>query len=136
MAFVYVIAQCLGAFMGYGLLVTLTPTNIMQASGNSVCVTKPHAFVTMPQAFLIEFIATATLIWFCCSIWDPRNAKSQDSIPLRFGLAVAGLASATVSKSLKIVCGFSVSNLIAHVVSRALPDTKIYIRYTTASEEN
>lgn len=97
MACAYVIAQCFGAFMGYGLLVTLTPISILAESGASVCVTKPHPFVPIPQAFFIEFLATATLIWFCCGIWDPRNSKNQDSVALRFGLAVAGIASATVS---------------------------------------
>lgn len=91
------IAQCLGAFMGYGLLIVLTPINVIESSGPSVCVTKPHPDVTVIQAFSIEFLATVALIWFCCSIWDPRNAKSHDSIPLRFGLAVSGIASATVS---------------------------------------
>lgn len=28
----------------------------------------------------------------CCGVWDPRNAKHHDSVPLRFGLAVAALA--------------------------------------------
>ncbi|XP_055316509.1 aquaporin AQPAn.G-like [Sitodiplosis mosellana] len=91
----YVVAQCLGAFMGHGLLVTLTPKDILENTGASFCVTKPHSSVALPQAFAIEFLATAALIWFCCGVWDPRNAKSQDSVPLRFGLAVAGLASAT-----------------------------------------
>lgn len=88
----YVLAQCLGAYMGYGLLVTLTPTEILKGE-KAFCLTKPS--VPAPQAFAIEFIATAIFIWFCCGIWDPRNAKSHDSLPLRFGLAVTGLASAT-----------------------------------------
>lgn len=97
MACLYVIAQCIGAFMGYGLLIILTPSTILTASAPSLCVTKPHASVSAPQAFLIEFLATAALIWFCCGVWDPRNAKAQDSVAIRFALAIAGLASATVS---------------------------------------
>lgn len=100
MACIYIVAQLMGAFMGYGLLMILTPAHILAASGESVCVTKPHASVTAYQAFGIEFLATATLVWFCCSIWDPRNAKTQDSVPVRFGLAVTGIASATVSDSI------------------------------------
>ncbi|XP_031636945.1 aquaporin AQPcic-like [Contarinia nasturtii] len=90
MACAYVVAQCVGAFIGYGLLVTFTPASKISSD---FCITKPS--VEPHQAFFIEFIATATLIWFCCGVWDPRNEKVQDSVPLRFGLAVAGLASAT-----------------------------------------
>lgn len=97
MACAYVIAQCLGAFMGYGLLIVLTPIHVIESSGTSVCVTKPHPDLTFIQAFFIEFVATGVLIWFCCSIWDPRNAKSHDSVAIRFAFAITGLASATVS---------------------------------------
>lgn len=59
MACVYVVAQCVGAYMGYGLLRFLTPSD---RCGESFCVTKPN--VSDLQAFGIEFIATATLIWY------------------------------------------------------------------------
>lgn len=72
------------------------PTILLQSSGSSFCVTKPMELVTIPQALCIEFIATGTLIWFCCAIWDPRNAKNQDSVALRFALAIAGIVSASV----------------------------------------
>lgn len=96
MAILYVVAQFTGAFMGYGLLIILTPTTVLQSSGPSFCTTKPMELVTSPQALCIEFLATGTLIWFCCGIWDPRNQKHQDSVPLRFALAIAGLVSASV----------------------------------------
>lgn len=88
------LAQCLGAYMGYGLLVTLTPTENLKDE-KAFCLTKPS--VPAPQAFAIEFIATAIFIWVCCGIWDPRNSKTHDSVSIRIGLAVTGLASATVS---------------------------------------
>lgn len=91
------IAQCVGAFMGYGLLISVSPEVALKASGPSFCVTKPSELITTQQAFCVEFVATATLIWFVCGIWDPRNAKHQESVSIRFALAVAGLASATVS---------------------------------------
>lgn len=80
--------------MGYGLLIVLTPQEILTGP---VCVTKPHVLLSAYQAFGVEFIGTTALIWICCGIWDPRNAKSQDSVPIRFGLAVTGIASVTVS---------------------------------------
>lgn len=85
-----------GAFLGYGLLVILTPPTILELSGPSFGVLKPMDLITIPQALCIEFIATGILIWFCCGVWDPRNAQNQDSVPLRFAFALAGLVSATV----------------------------------------
>lgn len=96
MACLYIIAQILGAYTGYGLLILITPAHILNPDGNGLCVTRPHPMVTDWQAFIVEFIATSALIWFCCGIWDPRNAKFQDSIPLKFGLAITGLAAVTV----------------------------------------
>lgn len=98
MAGLYIIAQFLGAFMGYGLLQIVTPQQIMrmQIMKESFCVTKPNPMLNSFQAFGVEFIGTAALIWICCGVWDPRNAKSHDSVPIRFGLAVTGIASATV----------------------------------------
>lgn len=82
--------------MGFGTLLVLTPAGIIEQSGPSFGVTVPHADVSAWNACCIEFVATSILIWFCCAIWDPRNARVQDSVPIRFGLAVTGLASVTV----------------------------------------
>lgn len=94
----YIFAQFMGAFMGYGLILLLTPKGIMKlGSGeHGLCVAMPHADVQPWQAFIVEFIASSALIGFCCGVWDPRNAMFQDSAPLKFGLAVAGLASVAV----------------------------------------
>lgn len=89
--------------MGYGLLIHVTPAAILLSSGPSFCVTKPMELVTIPQALCVEFIATGTLVWFCCGVWDPRNAKTQDSMALRFALAVSGLVSASVGFAYFIV---------------------------------
>lgn len=94
MAGLYIIAQFVGAVLGYGLLILLTPQEIMT---DALCVTRPNALLKPYQAFGIEFIGTASLIWICCGVWDPRNAKSHDSVPIRFGLAVTGIALVTVS---------------------------------------
>ncbi|KAH8300334.1 hypothetical protein KR044_012955, partial [Drosophila immigrans] len=93
MAFVYFVAQMLGAFIGYGLLAALMPDSV-QGLGAGLCVTVPHPQVSNTQAFGIEFTVTAILILVCCAVWDPRNAKHHDSVAIRFGLAIACLACA------------------------------------------
>lgn len=98
MACIYIIAQLIGSFMGYGMLMILTPASILKISGASICVTKPHLSVTPYQAIAIEFIATMIFVWICCSIWDPRNARYHDSIAIKLGFGVTAIASATVCK--------------------------------------
>lgn len=92
MAFIYFVGQMLGAFIGYGLLKALLPESTL----HGLCVTLPHDLVSNPQAFGIEFVATAILIIVCCGVWDPRNAQHHDSVAIRFGLAIACLACAAV----------------------------------------
>lgn len=92
MAFIYFVGQMLGAFIGYGLLKALLPESTL----HGLCVTLPHELVSNPQAFGIEFVATAILIIVCCGVWDPRNAQHHDSVAIRFGLAIACLACAAV----------------------------------------
>lgn len=83
--------------MGYGLLRLVVPADIFKAEGaNGLCVTLPNERIEVWQAFAVEFLATAAFVWFACGCWDPRNANMQDSISLKFGLAVAGLAAVAV----------------------------------------
>lgn len=83
--------------MGYGLIKTIVPADIMTAEGGiGLCVTVPNEHILVWQAFAVEFFATSAFVWFCCGIWDPRNAHFQDCTSLKFGLAVAGLAAVTV----------------------------------------
>lgn len=39
-------------------------------------------------------VLTLILVWTCGGVWDSRNKNKHDSVPVRFGLAVAGLAIA------------------------------------------
>lgn len=99
MGIVYFIAQILGAFIGFGLLKALTPTNIFRpenADGAGLCSTVPHGDLTEVQTFFLEFFATMVLISLCCATWDQRSASNQDSVALKFGLAVSALSIAVV----------------------------------------
>lgn len=83
--------------MGYGLLKIIVPVDVIKAEGGiGLCVTMPNVQISIWQAFGVEFFATSALIWFCCGVWDPRNAHLQDCTSLKFGLAVAGLSAVTV----------------------------------------
>lgn len=99
MALGYVAAQCIGAFMGFGMLKMLTPavafTDALE-KGAGFCVTTPNAGITTAQAVGIEFLATGVLVLVCCGVWDPRNSKLHDSVPLKFGFTIGCLAVAAV----------------------------------------
>jgi len=99
MAIVYFIAQMLGGIVGFGLLKIVIPYQAFESNDvdnlikpNS-CLTLPGPDVTILQAFLIEFIMTIILVLFCCTFWDPRFSKYQETIPLKIGLCVAILVN-------------------------------------------
>lgn len=88
MACIYFVAQMLGAVMGYGLLMVMTPVDVFTPG---LCVTAPHPGLSPLQAVAMEYISTTVLILICGGVWDPRNAKHQDSIPVKFGLAITAI---------------------------------------------
>lgn len=97
MAVFYVAGQLLGGFIGFGVLKLITPKHIWRpedATGPGVCTTVPHPDLSPFTAVTVEFIITSVLIFLCCGVWDSRNAKHHDSVPLRFGLTITGLALA------------------------------------------
>ena len=60
---------------------------------DTFCVTDIHPQVAAIQGLLIEGIATAILMWTACAIWDRRNERNTDSVAIKFGLVVTGLAT-------------------------------------------
>ena len=63
------------------------------------CATAVHSDLSLPQAFLLEFVATSMLILVVCSVWDPRNQKINDSNPIKFALLIALISIAVVGTS-------------------------------------
>lgn len=111
-ACIYVTAQLLGSFMGFGLLKVLTPDNVFGSvtivngteieTENALCLTMPHSSLSALQAVVLEFVATSVLILTCCACaWDSRNANHHDSLSLRFGLTIASIAYSVVSESFR-----------------------------------
>lgn len=68
------------------------------------CVTSIHSSLSIPQGILVEFLATAMLIYVVCSVWDPRNAHTNDSTAIKFGLLVTTLSIAAVSTVKIFIC--------------------------------
>lgn len=94
MAILYFFAQLIGATLGYRCLQAITPTKVFaQSSGQyGFCQTAPHEDLNNIETFVVEYVATMMLISLCCGVWDRKNSKNQDSVPLKFGLAIAVLS--------------------------------------------
>lgn len=103
---IYVVAQVIGAVLGFALLKAVTPGKFFDAKEHfnaitnqtvrdyGVCSTIPNPEISSLQALAVEIMITLILILVCAGVWDHRNAKNTDSIPIRFGLTIAGLAMA------------------------------------------
>lgn len=87
----YVIAQCAGATLGYGILVGVSP---MDLTGDGVCLTLPHVNNNVFHTLGIEMLLTSALSFLNCAFWDPTNIDKQESLPIKFGLTIAGLSLA------------------------------------------
>ncbi|XP_031834616.1 aquaporin AQPAe.a [Nomia melanderi] len=94
----YALAQFLGATLGYGILMMITPPELFHAGNpNStigLCVTVVHEGVGTAQAILIEILCTAVILCTACATWDPRCSNMGDSMALKFGFAVVGISCA------------------------------------------
>ncbi|XP_071862605.1 aquaporin AQPAe.a [Bombus fervidus] len=94
----YAIAQFIGATIGYGLLMTITPPELFNDgySNSSVghCVTVVHPGINTTQAILIEILCTSFILCAACATWDPRCAHTTDSTAIRFGFSVVGISLA------------------------------------------
>lgn len=82
-------AQLAGGALGAGLA-------RRGEGGGAACLTLPAASLPAWQAALLEALFGGCLTLANCAAWDPRNAGTRDSWPLRVGLIVAGLSLAGV----------------------------------------
>lgn len=88
---VYILAECAGAILGYGLLLTMAPADI---AADGICLTVPHSGINDVQALGIEIVLTLALSLINCAVWDPVNKHNTDASPLKFGLTIVGLSIA------------------------------------------
>lgn len=101
---IYIVAQCLGGILGYGLLVLVTPggyrhSGAESATSNTLCVTLVSHNISSLQGLGVEVLATWILILVCGAVWDSRNENWAGGISIKLGLTVAGLAMAAGSYS-------------------------------------
>ncbi|XP_045453900.1 aquaporin-like [Melitaea cinxia] len=85
----YIIVQICGAILGYGILVGLSPTDVVT---DGVCANHPHLKHSIYQTLGAEIIFTGTLMLIVCALWDPVNEEKNETVPIKFGLALSGLA--------------------------------------------
>ncbi|CAG9559278.1 unnamed protein product [Danaus chrysippus] len=90
LALAYCIAQCVGAILGYGMLVALSSEEV--AAG--VCVNHPNSRYAISQVLGTEIFITSALLFITCSVWDPINEKHLESASIKIGLTIAGLSIA------------------------------------------
>lgn len=91
----YVLAQLLGALLGFGALLATTPAAAAVAPAGC---TLPAPHVSALSAALLEAVMTAVLALTCCGLWSAHDPVRPDpSVPIKLGLVVAGLVYAGVS---------------------------------------
>lgn len=75
----------------------VTPTGQLYAGKPDAaplfCVTDIHATVSVIQGLIVEAMTTGILMLVACAVWDVRNASNTDSVAIKFGLSVTGLAT-------------------------------------------
>lgn len=92
MLLVYFVGQFFGSIAGFGLLKAVS-----SSMPEKFCMTLPSSNLNQLQIFVVEFICTSMLVVVCCAVWDSRNLKHQDSLPIRLGLTVGCLIFSAVS---------------------------------------
>ncbi|XP_012288235.1 aquaporin-like [Orussus abietinus] len=100
LAGIFVIAQCIGSIIGYGLLKVIVQTRYMRPKPSYtmpvdlICVTQLNDNISVGEGFLVEILATFLLTSVACGIWDKKNSENTDSVPIRFGFSVIALCLA------------------------------------------
>lgn len=76
MALLFMIMEVIGAILGYGVLMALTPEKYLNTNPG-VCMTVPHPDITTMQAFFLEFFLTFALVL----VVSGKNNKISQKIP-------------------------------------------------------
>lgn len=92
----YVLAQLLGATLGFGLLMLLAPAAFAE---RAACVGgSAVGSVAPPAAAAVEALLTAALVLVCCAAWTKHDAGRPDpGASLKIGLTITAVVYAGVS---------------------------------------
>lgn len=85
----YILVQFLGSLLGTAFALAVAPKSA------DVCLVLSG--VPVGALIGIECLATAMLLFAYCAIWDKRSEGAYDSMSMRVGFLIAGLAYAIVS---------------------------------------
>ncbi|XP_069013530.1 aquaporin-4 isoform X2 [Embiotoca jacksoni] len=81
----YVVAQCLGAITGAGILYLVTPAALRGSLG----VTTVNSKISLGHGLLVELLITFELVFTVFATCDPKRADLGGSASLAIGFAVA-----------------------------------------------
>ncbi|KAM4705979.1 aquaporin-4 [Rhinophrynus dorsalis] len=81
----YIIAQCLGAISGAGILYLVTPSGVVGTLG----VTKVNGDLSSGHGLLVELIITFQLVFTICASCDSKRNDITGSVALAIGFSVA-----------------------------------------------
>lgn len=96
---IYFVGQFIGALLGFGLLLAVTPAGMISHVNSAnetigICSPAINENILVSQGFLVEFMISFILALVCCGVWDAKNSDKHDSVAIRFGLTIAVLALA------------------------------------------
>lgn len=83
--FLYIVAQCVGAIIGTGLVKAVSPEALGAVLGN----TKLTKDLTAAQGFGVEFLLGFVLVLVVFAVCDPNRPECKYAAPLAIGLTVA-----------------------------------------------
>ncbi|XP_075069558.1 aquaporin-4 isoform X1 [Mixophyes fleayi] len=81
----YIVAQCLGAIAGAGILYLVTPSKVIGNLG----VTKVNELLSPGHGLLVELIITFQLLFTICASCDSKRNDITGSVALAIGFSVA-----------------------------------------------
>ncbi|XP_056374527.1 aquaporin-4-like [Hyla sarda] len=86
-ALFYIIAQCLGAVLGAGLLYLITPPSLIGNLG----VTMINEKLSIGHGLLIEIILTFQLVFTICASCDPKNKDKSSALAIGISVVIGHL---------------------------------------------
>nr|XP_023682506.1 aquaporin-4 isoform X2 [Paramormyrops kingsleyae] len=81
----YLAAQCLGAVVGAGILLMVTPSSVRGGLG----VTVVNSSISLGHALVVELLITFELVFTIFATCDPRRVELKGSVALATGFAVS-----------------------------------------------